>query len=249
MSRFISKDITDIKSVIESISELTGECLFTINKDGLYIEGTDPSLISKVEFLIPSKNFDTYEVDSEESIGINIDSFSKICRRAHPSESLLIDVNSKAGKIELILESDIRRNFEFTLLSTSNFNIPKLNPKYSTFIEIDSKLFRDIIKDMAVIGGTILFSVHKNNLSILSEDYTSKALAEITSDSKSIKKFESKTTLHSKYNLNYILSFLNAYTLSDYLKISVGGTKLPLKLEYPVGEDGRFTLYLAPMEI
>jgi proliferating cell nuclear antigen PCNA len=249
MSRFISRDITTIKQVIESISELTGECLFTIKNNGIYIEGTDPSLISKVEFFIPAKSFDTFEIDVEESIGINVDSFARICRRAHASESLIIDVNSKAGKIELVLESDFKRNFEFTLLSTSNFNIPALNPKYSTFIEIDSKIFRDIIKDMAVIGGTILFSVHKNNISILSEDYTSKALAEIFSDSSSIKKFETKTTQRSKYNLNYILSFLNAYTLSDYLKISVGGTKLPLKLEYPTNNEGRFTLYLAPMEI
>ncbi|NYT04466.1 MAG: proliferating cell nuclear antigen (pcna) [Candidatus Methanofastidiosa archaeon] len=249
MSRFISSDITTIKQVIESISELTGECLFTIKNNGIYIEGTDPSLISKVEFFIPAKTFDTFEIDVEESIGINIDSFARICRRAYAGESLIIDVNSKAGKIELILERDLKRNFEFTLLSTSNFNIPKLNPKYSTFIEIDSKIFRDIIKDMAVIGGTILLSVHKNNISILSEDYTSKALSEISSDSSSIKKFETKTTQRSKYNLNYILSFLNAYTLSDYLKISVGGTKLPLKLEYPINDEGRFTLYLAPMEI
>jgi proliferating cell nuclear antigen PCNA len=249
MSRFISRDITTIKQVIESISELTGECLFTINNKGIYIEGTDPSLISKVEFFIPAKTFDTFEIDAEESIGINIDSFARICRRAYAGESLIIDVNSKAGRIELILERDFKRNFEFTLLSTSNFNMPTLNPKYSTFIEIDSKIFRDIIKDMAVIGGTILLSVHKNNLSILSEDYTSKALAEISSNSSSIKKFETKTTQRSKYNLNYILSFLNAYALSDYLKISVGGTKLPLKLEYPIYGEGRFTLYLAPMEI
>ena len=249
MSRFISSDISSIKQVIESISELTGECLFTIKNNGIYIEGTDPSLISKVEFFMPAKTFDTFQIDVEESIGINIDSFARICKRASAGESLIIDVNSKAGKIEIVLESDFKRNFEFTLLSTSNFNIPTLNPKYSTFIEIDSKIFRDIIKDMAIIGGTILFSVHKNNISILSEDYTSKALAEISSDSSSIRKFETKTTQRSKYNLNYILSFLNAYALSDYLKISVGGTKLPLKLEYPINNEGRFTLYLAPMEI
>ena len=249
MSRFISQNITNIKPVIESISELTGECLFTINKDGIYIEGTDPSLISKVEFLIPAKTFDKFEIDAEESVGVNIDSFAKICKRAYQNELMIIDVNSKAGKLELILESDFKRNFEFTLLSTTNFNIPKLNPKYTSFIEIDSKIFRDIIRDMAVIGGTILFSVHKDNICILSEDYTSKALAEISSESKSIKKFEAKTTQRSKYNLNYISSFLNALNVSDYLKISVGGSKLPLKLEYPIGDEGRFTLYLAPMEI
>ncbi|MCC7573604.1 MAG: hypothetical protein KO464_09525 [Candidatus Methanofastidiosum sp.] len=249
MSRFVSQNITNIKPVIESISELTGECLFTINKKGIFIEGTDPSLISKVEFFIPSNTFDKFEMDVEESVGINIDSFARICRRAHTGESMIIDINSKAGKIELTMKSDFKRKFEFTLLSTTNFNIPLLNPKYSTFIEIDSKVFRDIIKDMAVIGGTILFSVHKNNISILSEDYTSKALAEISSESKSIKKFEAKSIQRSKYNLNYILSFLNAFSISDSLKISVGGTKLPLKLEYPLIDEGRFTLYLAPMEI
>ena len=56
MSRFISRDITTIKQVIESISELTGECLFTIKNNGIYIEGTDPSLISKVEFFLPANN-------------------------------------------------------------------------------------------------------------------------------------------------------------------------------------------------
>ncbi|HNR44524.1 MAG TPA: proliferating cell nuclear antigen (pcna) [Methanofastidiosum sp.] len=249
MSRFVSQNISNIKPVIESISELTGECLFTINKNGIYIEGTDPSLISKVEFLMPAKSFDKFEIDAEESVGVNIDSFAKICRRAYQNELMSIDINSKAGKVELILESDFKRNFEFTLLSTTNFSIPQLNPKYSTFIEIDSKIFRDIIKDMAVIGGTILFSIHKNNISISSEDYTSKALAEISSESKSIKKFEAKTIQRSKYNLNYILSFLSAFAVSDYLKISVGGSKLPLKLEYQIGEEGRFTLYLAPMEI
>ncbi len=249
MFHLILQNLKSVTPIVESISELTGECLFTFNDSGVYIEGTDPSLISKVEFLLPINSFDKFEIDGEELIGLNIDSIARICRRANPGESLSINVNPKGGKIELILESDFKRNFEFTLLSTGNFNIPKLNPKYSTFIEIDSKVFRDIIKDMAVISGTILFSVHKNSISISSEDYTSKALAEIPSESKSIKKFESKTIQRAKYNLNYILSFLNAYTVSDTLRISVGGTKLPLKLEYPLGEDGRFTLYLAPMEI
>lgn len=249
MSHFVLENISYIKSVIESISEFTDECLVTVNNNGLYIEGTDPSLISKIEFFIPKKIFDKYEIEVEESIGVNIDSISKILRRANPGELMIFDVNSKAGKFELTFESDIKRNFEFNLLSTSNFNIPSLNPKYSTFIEIDSKIFRDIIRDMAIIGGTILFSIHKNNMSILCEDYTSKALAELPSTSKSIRKFESKTTQRSKYNLNYILSFLNASSISDFLKVSVGGTKLPLKLEYPIDDEGRFTLYLAPMEI
>ena len=249
MSYFLMNNIPQIKPIIESISEFTDECLFTINNNGMYVEGTDPSLISKVEFFLPKKMFDKFEIDAEESIGVNIDALSRIFRRAAPEEAVAMTVNSKSSKMELTLESNIRRSFEFTLLSTSNFNIPSLNPKYSTFIEIDSKVFRDIIKDMAIIGGTILFSVHKNNIAILTEDYTSRALAEIASDSNSIRKFEVKNTQRSKYNLNYILSFLNAFSTSEFLKISVGGTKLPLKLEYPIEEEGRFTLYLAPMEI
>jgi proliferating cell nuclear antigen len=249
MSHFVFGNIAYIRPIIESISEFADECLLTINNNGLYIEGTDPSLISKIEFFLPSKMFDKYEIEAEESVGINIDSLSRICRRTNPEDMMIVDISSKTGKIGLTFESDIKRNFEFTLLSTTNFNIPSLNPNYSTFIEIDSKIFRDTIKDMAIIGGTILFSVNKNNLAILSEDYTSKALAEISSKSKSIRKYESKTSQHSKYNLNYILSFLNACAISDFVKISVGGTKLPLKLEYPMEEEGRFTLYLAPMEI
>lgn len=249
MSYFLLSNISLIKPIIESISEFTDECLLTLNNKGIYIEGTDPSLISKVEFFLPKKMFDKFDIETEESVGVNIDALSKICKRAIPEEAVAMAVNSKSSKIELTLESNIKRNFEFSLLSTSNFNIPSLNPKYSTFIEIDSKVFRDIIKDMAIIGGTILFSVHKNNIAILTEDYNSKALVEVSSDSKSIRKFEVKNPQRSKYNLSYILSFLNAFSISDFLKISVGGTKLPLKLEYPIQEDGRFTLYLAPMEI
>ncbi len=249
MSRFVSQNIGNIKPVIESISELTGECLFTLKKNEIYIEGTDPSLISKVEFLLPASYFSKYDLEEEESIGINLDSFARICKRTYPGETMIIDVNSKTGKLELILESDFKRNFEFTLLSTTTFNIPKINPKYSTLIEIESKTFRDIVKDMAIIGGTIVLSLNKNKIVISSQDTTSKALAEISSNSKSIKKFEVKGPQRSKYNISYVLSFLNAFSVSDYLKISVGGTKLPLKLEYPLDDEGRFTMYLAPMEI
>lgn len=249
MSHFALENIARIKPIIESISEFTDECLLTMNDKGIYIEGTDPSLISKIEFFMPKKMFNNYHMETEETIGLNIDSISRICRRTNPDEIVVIDFSSKGGKIELKLESDIKRNFEFNLISTSNFNIPVLNPKYSTFIEIDSRIFKDIIKDMALIGGTILFSVHKNDISILCEDYTSKALAELSSTSKAIRKFESKSIQRSKYNVNYVLSFLNAFSVSDFLKVSVGGTKLPLKLEYPIAEDGRFTMYLAPMEI
>lgn len=249
MSSFVSQNISNIKPVIESISELTGECLFTLNKNEIYVEGTDPSLISKVEFLLPASNFDKYDLDEEGSVGINIDSFSRICKRAFPGDSMAININSKTGKLELVLESDFKRNFEFTLLSTTNFNIPKLNPKYSTFIEIESKIFRDVIKDMSLIGGTVVISINKNNISISSQDTTSKALAEIPYDSKSIIKYKVNNSQRSKYNISYVLSFLNAFSISDSLKISIGGTKLPLKLEYPWGKEGRFTMYLAPMEI
>ena len=98
---------------IELISDLVLEVRVKINEFGMSIVAIDPANVAMVSFKIPKSAFLEFEA-GEEVLGINLDNFKKILKRAGKTSSLTLNKNENF--LEIQIEDKVKRNFSLSLI-------------------------------------------------------------------------------------------------------------------------------------
>lgn len=246
MFRASLDDAKNLKYIIESISDLVDEAVLFLRKDMLRMEACDPSLVCKIELDLRSSFFNEYEASEEQTIGLSMNALRKISRRIHMGEGMLMELNG--GSMDFTLKGPIERQFQCMLLEAQEDILPVINVDYPVFIEMDVSIFKEGIRDAAIVTNSVLFEVNSEELIISAEGDTERARIRISKNSESVKKFVCKETCCSRFNLGYLISFLHSSYVSDRVQIHMGDKNLPLCINFPV-EGMRLTFYLAPMEL
>jgi proliferating cell nuclear antigen PCNA len=246
MFRASLNDAKTLKYIIESISELVDEAVFFLRDDMLSMEACDPSLVCKVELDLQSSFFNEYEVSEEKTLGLSMNALRKVSRRIHLGDGMEMELNG--GTMDFTLRSSIERQFQCMLLETQEEGLPTINVDYPVFIEMDVSIFKEGVRDAAIVANSVLFEVNPEELIISAEGDTERARIRIPKTSEAVKKFDVEKVCSSKFNLGYLVSFLHSSYISDRVYIYMGDKNLPLCIEFPV-EGMRLTFYLAPMEL
>lgn len=150
--------------------------------------------------------------------------------------------------MDFTLKSSIERQFQCMLLEAQEEALPTINVEYPVFIEMDVSVFKEGVRDAAIVANSVLFEVHSEEMIISAEGDTERARIRIPRESESVRRFVVREECFSKFNLGYLVSFLHSSYVSDRVHIYMGGKNLPLRIDFPV-EGMRLTFYLAPMEL
>ena len=246
MFRASLDDAKNLKYIMESISELVDEAVFFLRKNVMSMEACDPSLVCKIELDLQSSFFNEYQLSEDRTIGLSVNALRKVSRRIHLGDGMLMELNG--GTMDFTLRSSIERQFQCMLLEAQEEVLPTINVEYPVLIEMDVSVFKEGVRDAAIVANTVLFEVTPEEMIISAEGDTERARIRISKNSESVRRFEVKKNCSSKFNLGYLLSFLHSSYISDRVRISMGDKNLPLRIDFPV-ESMRLTFYLAPMEL
>ncbi|MBS3060745.1 MAG: hypothetical protein J4432_04540 [DPANN group archaeon] len=82
------------KDSVDAIVSLIDEGEFLINKDGIELRAMAPSQVVMVDFTMPSKAIEKFEVPKETKIGLNLDDLAKITARTRPGETLTLNLDN-----------------------------------------------------------------------------------------------------------------------------------------------------------
>lgn len=240
------KDTKNIKYLIDSLSELAEDALIFLEGEGVRVEAADPSLICKIEAFFSKNGFSEYEFEEKKRIGIDVESLAKVTRRIRHEDTMQLFFEE--GIMRVSLDGVVRRDFHNALIEPKQEELPHLELEFPVILEMDSSVFREIVKDVSVMGNTVLFGVDEKGFSLTAEGDTGKVKIEVPRDNPAIRKLEKKGDCLCKFNLGYLLSFLRASFVSDTVLINFGGKEIPLKIVCPFEENSFLTFYLAPME-
>jgi proliferating cell nuclear antigen PCNA len=246
MFRASLNDAKNLKYIIESISELVDEAVFFLKGDVLSMEACDPSLVCKVELDLYSSFFNEYHTSEEKTLGLSMNALRKVSRRIHLGDGMEMELNG--GTMDFTLRSTIERQFQCMLLEAQEEVLPTIDVEYPVFIEMDVSVFKEGVRDAAIVANSVLFEVNPEEMIISAEGDTERARIRIFKNSESVRRFEVEKSCSSRFNLGYLLSFLHSSYVSDRVHIHMGDKNLPLRIDFPV-EGMRLTFYLAPMEL
>ena len=164
MFKAVLNDVDLLKAPLIAISEIVDEAVFRLEKDGIKLRAADRAMVAAVDFYLASTAFDSYEIDEPKEIGLNIENFVSVLKRASAKDVLVLEL--KESKLNVILQNSSRRRFSLPLLEISQEEVPQIEQlEFNTKVSLDSDVLEQSIKDAAVVADSLLLEATPSKFS------------------------------------------------------------------------------------
>lgn len=222
------------------LSELVNEARFKISKDKIEVIAMDPASVAMVVFNLLSSSFVEYNIDKQEEICINLDSFKQVLKRAKPNDSMILEL--KDNKLHITLRGDSTRKFSLSLINIEDEEQKVPDLKFSGKIEINNSLFNEAIEDMDVVAESVGFFLEGNKFGLSASGNLNAADVVFNDDDI---KINSEGKIKARYSLEYLKKIIKGSKLSDNVVLNFSND-YPLKIEYKILNKLSLVTILAP---
>ncbi len=234
-----------IQDSMKTVSDLISEGLFQLTEDGVKLIAADPAMVALVDFKIEKDVFEDYELDEESKVGLNLENFYSILRRANSDDTITFEVKEDESKFYIKMENSSTRNFSLPILNLSEDDIPSTDQlDFSVTAELETKVLENAIKDAMVVGDSVTVSADSSELRIASEGDQSNVDFTISGDSPGVMELSGEEA-KSMFSLDYLNSMTGAKKLSSNVELKLG-EDFPMRLNFTVPEQARLSFVLAP---
>ena len=234
-----------LKDSILIISELVNEVNLKLTKDKLELIAVDPATVALVVFKLLSSAFSEYHIEKERTIGINLDAFTQILKRAKPTDILTLELEDDKNKLQMTFKGTTTRTFSLGLLDIDEKEQKVPNLKFAAKIETNTLLFTEAIEDMDIIADNLSFVASPDKFTIQSEGTTSSGKVEIANDETTIINLIKEEQQTSRYSVEYLKKIIKAGKLANTVTLEFG-QDYPLRAEYRVLDKLSLQFILAP---
>lgn len=217
----------------------------------------DASHVCLATMTLRSQAFEMYRCDKPLSMGINLNSFSKILKCAGNDDSVKIIADDEgADNAEFIFENstaDRVAHFELKLMDIDleHMNVPD-DSDYQAVVTLPSAEYRRIFTELSIIGDTVSIEVSKNSACFSVEGDIGNGSLNIQQTEAADGKNSNPITINVKEPVKmtfpgrYLTMFTKAVPLADSVTLCIQDGH-PLAVEFSIPEEAGFVRYfLAP---
>lgn len=239
-----------LKTIVETLSKIFDEANFIVTPKELTVKGMDPSRICLIELLFKKGDFQDFLCNRKCTVGLMLDDFDKILKRASSNDALELsfkDTEQKI-KIKMIREgSDKSRTFSLVSLDLEIEDPPmdNLNSlKYPATWSIDTDFFIEAIKDGEIYSEVLnIKAIEGLGLTFTSSGAIGEmeyalGLDDFISDDLS-------DTQEGSFSIIFLKSIMKLSDITEKLEISAK-TDHPIKLMFDLLEGAKVKYFLAP---
>ncbi|MEM4159644.1 MAG: proliferating cell nuclear antigen (pcna) [Candidatus Micrarchaeia archaeon] len=235
------------KKSMDAIVNLVKEGSFEFDKEGIKLMAMDPSQISMLIFNIPSSAFSKYEVSEKAKLGINIEEFSKIMGRMRAKEKMVLKYDGSNKLDVTFIAEKSRRSFKIPIIDVTPGPSKALQIEYNTYVKMKASIFKEILKDVALISPHILLVADVKRFKVEATGDNSGVEIDYEGDVE----VKSDSVTHGLFSRDYLDDMTKGSEDDADLTIYLGSPTQtdkrpkPLKLEYNIG-PASFIYFLAP---
>jgi proliferating cell nuclear antigen len=234
-----------IKDSMKTISDLISEGLFQLKDDGIHLIAADPAMVALVDFKLEEDVFESYELDEETKVGLNLENFYSILRRANSDDTITLELDEDDSKFHITMEGMSTRNFSLPILNLSEDDIPSTDQlDFTVEAEVEASVLEGAVKDAMVVSDSVTVSADSDEIRIISKGDQSNVDFTISGDSDGVIELEG-TEAESMFSLDYLSKMMGAKSLSDTVKMKLG-EDFPMRLEFVVPDEADLSFVLAP---
>ena len=244
MFRATLKEVSLLVNSISTIAELIDEGIFKLSKDGISLLASDRAMVAAVDFKLSSSVFEEYEIDKEQSIGLDIPNFLSVLKRASAKDKATF--NLQDSKLEIVLENSSRRRFVLPLLELSQEEVPRIDQlEFSTRAKINSDVLESGIEDAEVVADSVVFEASPSRFVMKAEGDISSTQLELEKGNEALDELKVAGSVKARYPLDYLKKMIKAAKLSDSVLLE-WAQDYPLKMSFEVEGKLKLDFVLAP---
>jgi proliferating cell nuclear antigen len=237
------QDTKLLKDSLQAISNLIAEGQFAINQDGITLTAADPAMVALVDFHLEKDAFESYELDEDTEVGINLEKLYSILRRAKGSERLVMEVDG--SKLTLRIKNESTRTFSLPLLNIDD-DVPSTQQlDFNVRADFKSSVLSSGIGDAAVVGDAVTISGDGDGITIRAEGNNSNVEFHVEEGSDGLLELEADGKAESMFSLDYLNKMMKAEKLADTVKVSLG-QDFPMRMDFKVPDKLKLGFILAP---
>ncbi|MEM5802306.1 MAG: proliferating cell nuclear antigen (pcna) [Candidatus Aenigmatarchaeota archaeon] len=231
---------------IATIAELIDEGIFKITKQGISLIAADRAMVAVVDFKLSASAFDTFELDKEENIGVNISNLLSILKRAGADDKITLNLQD-SSKLEIVFKNSSRRKFVLPLIDLAQEEVPPIDQltEFTANVELRSEILESGIEDAEIIADALLFEATGNRFAMRAEGDISKTELELEKGEEPLLDLKTDGSVRARYPLDYLKKMVKATKIADTVKLQFG-QDYPMKLEFKSGDKISLTFVLAP---
>ncbi|WP_048148705.1 DNA polymerase sliding clamp [Palaeococcus ferrophilus] len=236
-----AKDFADL---IATASNLIDEAAFKVTENGISMRAMDPSRVVLIDLDLPENIFSKYSVDGEETVGVNIDHFKKVLKRASGKDTLVLR-KGKENYLEIVLQGTATRKFKLPLIDVEELELDLPELPFTAKAVILGEVIKEAVKDASLVSDSIKLIAKENELVFKAEGETQEVEIKLTLEDEGLLDIEVEEETRSAYGISYLADMVKGIGKADEVILRFG-TEMPLQMDYPVRDEGRLTFLLAP---
>jgi proliferating cell nuclear antigen len=239
------EDVGLLQDSMKTISDLISEGLFQLTDDGIELVAADPAMVALVDFKLEEDVFESYELEEETKVGLNLENFYSILRRANSNDTIVLSMDEDDSKFYIKMENTSTRDFSLPVLNLSEDDIPDTqNLEFEVIADLETVVLEDAIGDAMVVGDSVRISATEDGIDIVSEGDQSNVSFHIDSDAEGVLELEGGEA-DSMFSLDYLDNMVGAKKLSDTATVKLGDD-FPMRMEFVVPDKANLSFVLAP---
>lgn len=216
------------------------------------LQAMDTSHVSLVHLMLRDEVFSEFRCDRSMTLGINMNSMSKILRCASNDDALTIKANDNPDTVTFVFESkdkDRYSEFELKLINIEADQLGIPETEYQAQVKMPSAEFQRICRDLSLIGDTVTVSCTKDGVKFTvngeagNGNITVRQNSSADDDESTV--IDLKEPVSLTFALKYLLHFSKTTGLAPQVMLSMSKDH-PLLVSYKIHDQGHIRYYLAP---
>merc|ERR1712226_1143787 len=217
------------KKVVDAMKDLCKEVNFDCSEKGLQVQSMDSSHVALVSLLLRESAFEDFKCDRPTSLGMNIDSLSKIFKMCGPNDSLKLRYQNNADTLNFQCESsgdDRIADFDLKLMQIESEHMEIPERQYKVSVKLPSAEFQKICRDLKEFGETMQVKASKEGITFCVQGNTGSG--NVLLKPRESEKAEDRValTVHepvtATFALRYLVNFAKAAPLSGSVELGLG---------------------------
>jgi proliferating cell nuclear antigen len=236
-------------NIFQNIKLFSDIFTIDINEETFYIQGMDASHVSIFEINLTREWFDTYNVSSSTSLGINSSIFPKILNTWTCDHNIKLNI-TKEDYLDIAFEkisgnTEYNKYFEIPLVDVDTEKLNITDQEYTTDLEFDSKKLKKLIDELSIIGEHVNIKCTESEVNATSKSLEGSMTINIPFNDIEAYSIEEGKHVDATFALKYVknMCLFNKVSPNVLLHLTEG---LPMQLKYEMTENSYVRFYLAP---
>lgn len=242
-----------LKKIVESIKDCVKLCNFNCTEHGITVQAVDDSRVLLVSLLVGLSAFTEYRCDRDITLGIDLDSFSKIIKCGNNEDYLTLLAEDSPDNVMTIFEDKKKERvseYSLKLMDIDSEFLRIDDMQYDSVINMPSSEFSKIVRDLKNLSESLNITVTKDlvKFSAEGESGTGSVVLKPYTDMDHAEESVSvnlENAVDLTFGLKYLNDIIRATALSNTITIKLAD-KTPALFEYKLVAGGYLRFYLAP---